>query len=168
MGVSDASTIYKKQNNFTPSNQHYTSFDSSKILENSNLSKNLKEVLSANIDKKITPKLNIINSTNCFNLSNNNTKNNNTIHYQKQKLSYLKNANISKTVDKKLTNNNIIKNNIFTDSNNITNNKNKNNSSRKNKNNISTLRENSKKGCKSKEKSKNNNIKNKNKQNNSS
>ena len=118
--------------------------------------------------KKITPKLDITNSTNCFNLSNNNIKNNNTIHYQKQKLSYLKNANISKTVDKELTNNNIIKNNIFTDSNNITNNKNKNNSSSKNKNNISTLRENSKKGCKSKEKSKNNNIKNKNKQNNSS
>ena len=128
MGISDASTIYKKPNNFTPSNQHYTSFDSSKILANSNLSKNLKEILSANIEKKNSPKLNMINSTNCFNLSNNNTKNN-TIHYQKKKLSYLKNANISKTVDKKLTNNNIINNNIFTDSNNITNNKNKNNSS---------------------------------------
>ena len=52
MGIIDASTIYKKQNNFTLSYQYYTSFDSSKILANQNLSKNLKEILSSNIEEK--------------------------------------------------------------------------------------------------------------------
>ena len=150
MGVSDSSVSFKKFNNYTPGNQHYISFDSSKILSNTNFSKNLKEVLSANTDKKNTPKLNIINSSNCFNVTYNNNKNYNSINNQKKKLSYLKNTITSKTVDKKLTNNNINKSNILTDINS------KNNVTQKNS---SYLRENSKKNVKSKEKSVNNNIK---------
>lgn len=150
MGVSDSSVSFKKFNNYTPGNQHYISFDSSKILSNTNFSKNLKEVLSANTAKKNTPKLNIINSSNCFNVTYKNNKNYNSINNQKKKLSYLKNTITSKTVDKKLTNNNINKSNILTDTNS------KNNITQKNS---SYLRENSKKNVKSKEKSVNNNIK---------
>ena len=160
MGVSDASVPFKKLNNYTPSNQHYISFDSLKIISNTKISKNLKEVLSANTDKKNTSKINIINTNNGFNLPYNINKNNNLIHYQGKKLSYLKNTNVSKTVDKKLTNNNINKNNIFTETNN------KNN--RSNKNNASYIKENSKKCVKMKEKCMNNNIKNINIHNNSS
>ena len=160
MGVSDASVPFKKLNNYTPSNQHYISFDSLKIISNTKISKNLKEVLSANTDKKNTSKINIINTNNGFNLPYNINKNNNLVHYQGKKLSYLKNTNVSKTVDKKLTNNNINKNNIFTETNN------KNN--RSNKNNASYIKENSKKCVKMKEKCMNNNIKNINIHNNSS
>ena len=147
MGVSDASVPYKKNNNFTPANQHYITFDSLKMLSNENFSKNLKEVLLANTDKKNNPKLKLINSNNCFNVANiinKKNNNNNLIDFQKKKISYLKNNNVSRTVDKKLTNNNINKSNIYSDSNN------KNNSS--NKNNYSYLRENSSKNCKSKDK----------------
>ncbi len=52
MGIVDASIPLKKANNFTPGNQHYISFDSSKILSNDNFSKNLKDVISTNTDKK--------------------------------------------------------------------------------------------------------------------
>ena len=82
MGVSDASVPFKKLNNYTPSNQHYISFDSLKIISNTKISKNLKEVLSANTDKKNTSKINIINTNNGFNLPYNINKNNNLIHYQ--------------------------------------------------------------------------------------
>ena len=164
MGVSDASVPLKKTSNFTPANQHYISFDSSKILSNQKLSKNLKEILSANKDKKNTSKLQIINSNNCFNEANNTTKNNNLINYQNKKVSFLKSTNVSKTVDKKLTNSNINKS-IFNDSNNNSNTNTNANSS--NKKNFSYLKENSKKYLKLKEKNVNNNIKNININNNS-
>ena len=148
MGVVDASIPLKKANNFTPGNQHYISFDSSKILSNDNFSKNLKDVISTNTDKKNNPKINIINSSNCFNTKNN--TNNNLINNDKKKLPYLKSANTSKTVDKKITNNNINTTNIYS------NNNFKNNSTNQKKN--AYLREDSKKYIKSKEKNLNNNI----------
>ncbi len=111
MGVVDASIPLKKANNFIPGNQHYISFDSSKILSNDNFSKNLKDVISTNTDKKNNPKINIINSSNCFNTKNN--TNNNLINNDKRKLPYLKSANTSKTVDKKITNNIINTTNIY-------------------------------------------------------
>ena len=152
MGVTEASITAKKSNNLTPSNQNYISFDSTKILYNGNISKNLKEVISINTDKKISHKISIINPIN-FSKSNGTNKtsaknNNNYNLYQKKKSSILKSKNNSKTVDRKMTNNN---------NSNTSNSNNKNNSL--NKKNISYLRDKSKKYLKTSEK-KNNNINN--------
>ena len=147
MGVTEASITAKKSNNLTPSNQNYISFDSTKILYNGNISKNLKEVISINTDKKISHKISIINPIN-FSKSNgtnkNSSKNNNNYNlYQKKKSSILKSKNNSKTVDRKMTNNN---------NSNTSNSNNKNNSL--NKKNISYLRDKSKKYLKTSEKKK--------------
>ena len=151
MGVSDASVSYKKANNFTQVNQHYITYDSSKILFSENFSKNSKDVLLTNTDKKYNSKLNLINSNNflndtkIINQKNINNNNNNLIGFQKNKISYLKYNNPSKTMDKKLINNNINRSNIYRDSNNQI-------FSSTNKNNNSDLKENFKKNYKSKEK----------------
>ena len=136
MGVSDASISYKKLNNITPGNPHYISFDSSKIIWNEYYSKNLKEVISSNTERKNNQNLNIVNSKVTNNNPNIKNNNNNLLKAQKKKLSYLKSTNISKTVDKKLSNN-INKSNIYNDTNNDNNNS-------TNKKNFSYLRENSK------------------------
>ena len=86
MGVSDASISYKKLNNITPGNPHYISFDSSKIIWNGYYSKNLKEVISSNTERKNNQNLNIVNSKVTNNNPNIKNNNNNLLKAQKKKI----------------------------------------------------------------------------------
>ena len=116
MGVCDSSINMPKLNTKTPSPNHYDSFESSVLISNkNNLTKNLKDLISLNTDKKNLNKLNITNSNNSVSNQSNSKKN--LINNKMNKISSFKGINTSKTVDKKQLNNNL----NFTPSNNFAN-----------------------------------------------
>ena len=111
MGIYDSSIQLTRPNTITQTPNNNDSFDSSKILPNFNrLSKNLKEISSAIIDKKNTKKYNITNLNIDYSKKHNYSKNTqykkNFTKEQMNKISFTKGINTSKTVDKKKINNN--------------------------------------------------------------
>ena len=164
MGIYDSIIHTNKQTAITPSPNHYDrgSFESSIILpKNNNLSKNLKEMLSASIVKKNTSKLNMPNTnTNISYLAKQSYSKNNKLKNEKNiKISFINEINTLKTFDKKISNNK----NQDTNNNKNTNTSNVYTTSYKNsfdKKKISCNRDESKKFYKSNEKIKSININN--------
>ena len=165
MGIYDSSIQLTRPNAITQTPNNNDSFDSSKLLPNFNrLSKNLKEISSAIIDKKNTKKYNITNLNIDYSKKHNYSKNTqykkSVTKEQMNKISFTKGINTSKTVDKKKINNNseiTLNNSKKENVSNINHNSNKNSQDKKN---ISLNKEKSKKILKSSQKIKNININN--------
>ena len=165
MGIYDSSIKLTRSNTITQTPNNNDSFDSSKLLPNINqLSKNLKEISSAIVDKKNTKKFNISNLNKDYPKKHNYSKNakskKNFNKEQMNKISFIKGINSSKTTEKKKVNNNSETTLNNSKKENVSNIRTNSKQNSRDKKNISLNKEKSKKILKTTEKIKNININN--------